>query len=144
MNKKRTDTLIRELQKEKQFNNFCRKNDEEFAEISLCQYLEELCRDKNVVAERVINAAAIDRTYGHQLFNGTRKPSRDKAIQLAFGFGLSVEETQRLLHAADKGALYPRIKRDAAIIFALSKGMSFMEAQDFLFSIGVEIIGEVN
>ena len=32
-----------------------------------------------LVPERVIRAASIDRTYGHQIFNGTRRPSRDKA-----------------------------------------------------------------
>ena len=74
--------------------------------------------------------------------NGTRRPSRDKAIQLAFGFGLDVEETQGLLRAADKSVLYPRIKRDAAIIFAISRKMSLTETQIFPMSLGMSIIGE--
>ncbi|MCM1309232.1 MAG: XRE family transcriptional regulator, partial [Butyrivibrio sp.] len=104
--------------------------------------LKRLCSEKHTVAERVINAADIDRTYGHQIFNGTRNPSRDKVIQLAFGFGLNVEETQGLLRAAGKSALYPRIKRDAAIIFAISKKMPLTETQIFLTSLDIAIIGE--
>ena len=50
------------------------------------EYLRQLCRDRGEIAERVIKRAGIDRTYGHQLFSGRRKPSRDKVIQLAFGF----------------------------------------------------------
>ena len=59
---------------------------------------------------QVIERSQIERTYGHQLFNGTRRPSRDKVLQLALGLGLSVDETQRLLRAAGKSPLYPRLK----------------------------------
>ena len=45
------------------------------------------------------------RNYAYQLFNGTRKPSRDKVIQLAFGFGLSVDDTQELLKVARQAPL---------------------------------------
>lgn len=142
MKRRNTDTLIRKLKEAGGFDSFCIENREEFTEKNFCAYLEELCREKHKVAERVINASDIDRTYGHQIFNGTRKPSRDKVIQLAFGFELNVEEAQGLLRAADKSVLYPRIKRDAAIIFAISKKMSITETQIFLTSLGMSIIGE--
>lgn len=91
--------------------------------------------------ERVIKAASIDRTYGHQIFNGTRRPSRDKLLQLAFGFGLKVEETQRLLRLAEKNPLYPKIKRDAAILHSLAEGKSLMETQELLQSLELTILG---
>ncbi len=142
MKRRRTDTLIRKIKEARDFDSFSIENGEELTEADFCAYLEKLCMEKQVVAERVINAADIDRTYGHQIFNGTRKPSRDKVIQIAFGFRLNVEETQELLRAAGKSMLYPRIKRDAAIIFAISKKMPLMETQLFLTSLGMSIIGE--
>lgn len=142
MKHRNTDTLIRKLKEARGFDSFCVENKEEFTETDFCSYLEKLCREKHKVAEKVINASDIDRTYGHQIFNGTRKPSRDKVIQLAFGFGLNVDETQKLLRAAGKSVLYPRIKRDAAIIFAVSKKMSITETQIFLTSLGMSMIGE--
>jgi len=101
-----------------------------------------LCAQKGMVPERIIREAGIDRTYGHQLFNGIRKPSRDKVIQIAFGFGLDVEETQRLLRAARKSMLYPRLKRDAAIIYCLQKRKDLAYVQQVLTQYGLTALGE--
>ena len=61
---------------------------------------------------------------------------------LAFGFGLSLEETQKLLKIAGRSMLYAKLKRDAAIIFGLSHKMSVMEVQYLLASIDVPLLGE--
>lgn len=107
--------------------------DEDIPQLPLFhEYLRELCQSRGEIAERVIKRAGIDRTYGHQLFNGRRKPSRDKVIQLAFGFGLDVEETQQLLKIARHTFLYPKIKRDAAIIYCLARNMGLAETQNVL------------
>ena len=91
----------------------------------------------------VIRQAQIERTYGYQIFNGTRMPSREKLLQLAFGFGRTFEETQELLKKSGKGGLYSKIKRDAACIFALSHRMHMQEVQELLASIGLPLLGEV-
>ena len=105
------------------------------------EYLRQLCRDRGEIAERVIKRAGIDRTYGHQLFSGRRNPSRDKVIQLAFGFGLDVEETQQLLKASRHTSLYPKIKRDAAIIYCLARNMEIAEAQNVLADFDLPVLG---
>ena len=92
--------------------------------------------------EQVIKKSQIDRTYGHQIFNGTRIPSRDKLIQLAFGFGLSLDETQTLLKKAGKSTLYAKVKRDAACIYGLSHDMNMMEVQDLMASLELPLLGE--
>ena len=93
--------------------------------------------------ERIIISAQIDRTYGHQLFNGTRKPSRDKVLQLAIAMKLSLNETQHLLQAAGKSALYPRLKRDAVVIYCLKNELDMMETQEILSKAGLSLLGEV-
>ncbi len=105
------------------------------------EYLRQLCQGRGEIAERVIKRAGIDRTYGHQLFSGRRRPSRDKVIQLAFGFGLDVEETQQLLKAARHTALYPKIKRDAAIIYCLARNMEIAGAQALLADCDLSALG---
>ena len=77
----------------------------------------------------VIKKAQIDRTYGHQLFNGTRVPSRDKLLQLSIGMELDLKETQQLLKTAGKSILYAKIKRDAAMIYGITHHMDVMEVQ---------------
>lgn len=58
-------------------------------------------------------------SYGYQLLNGQRRPTRDKILQLAFGLQLNLEATNQLLSSATKQPLYAKRTRDAAIMHAL-------------------------
>lgn len=137
-----TDALLEQLFKTASFSRFLEQNEavmqmQKF-HVSLCS----LCEEKGLVREHIIKRAGIERTYGHQIFRGTREPSRDKVIQLAFGFPLTVEEAQKLLKIAGKSPLYPRLKRDAAIIFCLNRKDSMVEVQLLLNSLGLSLLGE--
>ena len=61
-------------------------------------------------------------------------------LRLSIVLGLSYDETQYLLRAAQRGALYPRVRRDAVIIYALSKHMNLSETDEALVSLGEEPI----
>lgn len=115
-----TGTLLRRIVRGRDFNEVLNSDSQVFEERSVSEYLKSLCKERGLVPEQVIKKAQIDRTYGHQIFNGTRIPSRDKLIQLAFGFELSLDETQKLLKIAGKSMLYAKVKRDAACIFGIS------------------------
>ncbi len=117
-----TSALLHRIAKTSDFNEFVSNFEGVMRETPFSEYLAGLCEEKHLVPGHIIRTAQIDRTYGHQLFNGTRKPSRDKVIQLAFGFGMTVDEAQRLLQAAGKSPLYPKIMRDAAFIFLPVEG----------------------
>ena len=136
-----TTTLLKKLVNGKSLQGVLDSEARTFAEIPLSEYLRGLCEERDMVPEQVIKKAQIDRTYGHQLFNGTRNPSRDKLIQLSRGFELSLEETQTLLKKAGKSMLYPKIKRDAACIYGISHGMNMMELQELLLSADVPLLG---
>ena len=135
-----TTTLLKKLVNGKSLQGVLDSEAESFAETPLSEYLRRLCEERDVVPEQIIKKAQIDRTYGHQLFNGTRNPSRDKLIQLAVGFELSLEETQTLLKKAGKSMLYPKIKRDAVCIYGISHGMNVMELQELLLSVDVPLL----
>lgn len=141
MKEKRTSTLFLELEKNGTFAKFAEINEENFVHSDFSEYISLLSKEKGMAPIKVIKNAQIDRVYGHQLFSGIRKPSRDKVLQLAFGFGLSLAETQKLLRIADKSSLYPKIKRDAAIIYGLNNRMQISEMQEFLFSLDLPVIG---
>ncbi len=137
----RTSVLLHKLLKAKNLPKFLEENEKILKVPKFNYYIIELCQKTGLVVEQVIKRTTIERTYGHQLFNGTRKPSRDKVIQLAFGFGLDVEETQKLLQVAQKAPLYPRIKRDAVILYCLENHRSDMEVQDMLADLKLTILG---
>lgn len=137
-----TNTLLKQIINSKDFQKVLERNEEEFYEASLPEYLNGLCEERGMRRGEVIARSQIARTYGYQIFNGVRIPSRDKLIQLAFGFGLSLEETQELLRVSGKSILYAKMKRDAACIFGISHKMSVMEVQDLLESVGVPLLGD--
>lgn len=137
-----TGALVSRIIKGKDFWKIMEDNDAEFEERSVSEYLAELCQTYDMLPEHVIIKAQLDRTYGHQIFNGTRNPSRDKLLQIALGFGLTLKETQTLLKISGKSMLYAKIKRDAVCIYAISHKMGIMELQDMLISVDVPLLGE--
>ena len=108
---------------------------------SFGDYLLSLCEARGLKPDQVANRAGIERSFGYRLFSGTRNPSRDTVLQLAFGFGLSVEEAQQLLKVAHVSALHPKVKRDAVIAYCLNDGRGFMDAQTALYECGLPLMG---
>ncbi len=127
-----TATLRRRLFKAPNFEAFVEENANLLAPLKISDYLTELREKSGFSVGQIVLRCNIDRNYFHQLLNGTRHPSRDKLIQLAFGFGLNVDEAQELLKAAQMSPLYPRIVRDAAILRCLHDGKRFDEMQGLL------------
>ncbi len=137
----RTSVLLQKLFKAKSLPRFLDENEKSLHMPVFNLYLLELCQSRGMVPEQIIKRTTIERTYGHQLFNGTRQPSRDKVLQLAFGFELDVEGAQSLLKVARKVPLYPRIKRDAVIMYCLENHRGEIEVQDMLAEQKLTILG---
>lgn len=137
-----TLTFQRRLLEAPDFDTFLENNAAQMVTPRLCYYLAGLCRDKGRTAGQVIRLADLARTYGHQIFNGTRRPSRDKLIQICFGLGLDVEEAQSLLKMAEKSPLYPKLLRDAAIMRCLHDGKTVLQVQELLDRLGLTLLGE--
>lgn len=137
----RTSTLLNRLFKATNLEGFIEDNTNSIQIPQFHTYISELCQTMGQIPERVIKKSSIERTYGHQLFNGTRKPSRDKVIQLSFGFGLDVDGTQKMLKVSQKNSLYPRIKRDAAILYCIKNHIGILEAQEILQDLNLTLLG---
>ncbi|GAP16018.1 hypothetical protein LARV_03813 [Longilinea arvoryzae] len=141
MKESSTSALLHRLFNSNDLENFFECNADAMQTPEFHAYIQNLCGELKLVPEQVIRYSGIERTYGHQLFNGTRKPSRDKVIQLAFGFALDLDGAQRLLQIALKSPLYPKIRRDAAVIFCIDRHKDFWETQSVLHSLGLTLLG---
>lgn len=137
-----TSNLLQKLIKSNDLEEFLEDYATELSVPQFHEYVSNLCKEKQLIIEQVINRSSIERTYGHQLFNGTRRPSRDKVLQLSFGMCLNFEETQYLLTVAQKSQLYPKIKRDAAVIYCLNNQLDIFETQSLLQSLNISLLGE--
>lgn len=138
----RTSTLFKNLLKTPDLGQFVSKYSDEMKLESFSEYITQLCKNRSEVPEHIINRANIERSYGHQIFRGSRRPSRDTVLQLAFGFNVDIDGAQELLRYAGKSPLYPRVKRDAAIIFCLHNSLSIVEAQAVMQEMELPLIGE--
>jgi hypothetical protein len=132
-----TITLLKKLFNSPNLEIFIESHESEMHILPFHAYLSCVCEEKGEIPEHVIKRSSIDRTYGHQLFNGTRKPSRDKVIQLAIGLELNFEQTQKLLQVGQKSILYPKIKRDAVIIHCIRNKKEINETQAVLKTLGL-------
>lgn len=138
-----TSSLLQRLLRTRSIKSFIKTYDEQLGTVPLAEYLGRLCTQKDAVTGHVIKKSGIDRTYGYQIFNGTKQnPSRDIIIALAFGFEMSYDETQELLKAAGKNALYARVERDAVLIFALNKKYGIDEVQVALKELDLPLLGK--
>ena len=79
-----------------------------------------------------IRALGLDRSYGYQLFNGTRRPTRALLIRLAALLELDLAETDRLLKICRKESLYPRFREDALAIHVLEKKLGLEKLDSLL------------
>ncbi|MBR3160754.1 MAG: hypothetical protein IKF14_16835 [Atopobiaceae bacterium] len=104
-------------------------------------YLVQLTNERKLKRESVIAAANIERSFGYRLYNGTRNPSRDTTLQLAFGLGLDCDQTQQLLKVAQMSPLHPKVKRDAVLAWCLHNGKPLIYAQNVLYENGLPLLG---
>ena len=130
MYSKTTGDLLKTLLRADEYSQFQELKDN--GVVSLAEHLDALLDQKETSKAEVIYRAGLDTVYGYQIFNGTRKPSRDKLLQLAFGFPLTYKETLTLLRIAGVGSLYVHRRRDSIIIFALNKGFSLEQLNELL------------
>ena len=128
---KSTDELISQIKAQKKKDRAF-LGQKEYACPPISTYLCDVLAERHLETKEVIRRLGLERSYGYQMFNGTRKPTRIMLIRLAVLLGMSLEETNRLLKIGRKEILYPRIREDAAVIFAVEKKMSLEEMDELL------------
>ena len=100
----------------------------------LLAVIEERMKEKGISRAELIKRLDVDRSYGYQLLNGIRRPTRKHIIQMGLLLGLDIDSFQKLLKAAKKKPLYVRDMFDAKVFFAIKRNMDYDKAVDFIWS----------
>lgn len=129
---KSTDELLKILKHAQSAEQFIEDNFNDINDITFQEYLLKCIEAHSMTRSQVIDGADIQKNYGYQILNGSKKPSRDKVLALCFSMALSLEESNRLLILSDHSILYPRILRDSIIIFALEKKINLINTNILL------------
>lgn len=142
--KKTTELLnvLNSINNKDSLNDYLHKNLTTYANINLPSYFERLFKEKGIKKSDVISSSNLSRTYAYQILNGTKKPSRDKIIQLCIGARLNLEETERALTLGNSGKLYAKNSRDSIIIFAINKGIDVVTTNELLYHYSEAILGD--
>ena len=93
--------------------------------------INQYITDKNLSHADIIRMLNVERSYGYQILNGKRTPTREQMIRLGLIFRLTLPELQRFLKAAGKPALYARNMADARVIYAVEHGFDYDRACEF-------------
>lgn len=136
--------LLNSIDDISKLNNYVEKTKITFSTIDFCTYFENIIKENNIKKSKLIEASNIDRTYGYQILNGTKKPSRDKILQLCLSCKLNMDNTQRALILGNVGQLYAKNPRDSIIIFSINKCLNVIDTNNLLDEMNFCPLGEIN
>lgn len=127
-----TEELFLKLQNISDINSFFKMHEHQFLKETTENFLNSVLELKKMSVAEIAKTSGVGE-YTYKIFRGERTPSRDVLIALAFGMGLSIEETQLLLRISKFAVLDAREKRDSVIIFSITNGLSVFQADDLLY-----------
>lgn len=138
----RKDTMMlqSELKSAQSAEAFVQANQSELHMKSVAEYLNELLIKYDLEKCDVAKRSGFAGNYAYQIFNGVKSASRDKLIQIAFGFPLNLDETQYLLRLGGHSELYVRNSRDAFLMFAIEKRYDIQKVNELLYENKKEIL----
>ena len=115
-------------------NTFLKNHQEQFMSQNIPELLNQIFAKKKISKASLAKLSGMSEIYLHQIFAGKRNPSRNRLLCLCYGLEASLEETQELLKSCGHAQLYPRLKRDAIIIFGIVHKVPLYEINDKLFA----------
>jgi hypothetical protein len=137
--RKSTEDLLEELQNENcKIDEYLKGNGESFVYDKIKDFWEAAIEKSGYSKSNIINKSDFSYCYFYDVINGRKIPGRDKIIRLILTMQLSVDECQEALRISGRSALYPRIRRDAIILFAISNGYSIYQLSELLADAGEE------
>lgn len=133
-----TEELLDDLLEAPSLDKFMSEHD--LGVRTLSDYLNQMLAEKGLERAAVVRMANLNETFGYQIFKGTRRPSRNKVLQIAIAMALTLRETNRALEAAGVSSLYSKDRRDAIIIFCIDRGCSLQKVNEELYRFGEETV----
>ncbi|BEP29287.1 hypothetical protein [Helicovermis profundi] len=135
MTLKDTEWISNKLIEGNNLDEILNETDKYFIDKEAKNFLNELLINNKLKKSDVIKLSGLSSAYVYELFNGFKKPTRNKCIQLAYGLKLDFNETQKLLRYFNLNSLYAKVKRDAVVIFCINKKMSLFDTDEILYDL---------
>lgn len=103
---------------------------------TLSDYLFHLLDQAGMSRADVARATGMQANYLYQIFQGTKRPSRDYVLRIALALGCDLRQAQRLLRLAGVGSLWPKDRRDAVVIYCIEHHLGCQATDEELWHLG--------
>lgn len=133
MKETRTSDLKQELMNSPSLEKYLSEHQDSFKLEGTSRLISRLIDERGMSKANVARESGMSEIYLYQILSGRRSPSRNRLICLCFGLSVGVDGAQELLRLSGAAQLYPRIRRDAIIIYGLSHNMTLFDVNDKLF-----------
>jgi hypothetical protein len=137
-----TEKLLQEITETKHIDELLQTYEDSVKGTDFKTYIHELMERAEMTISRMIIKASIGKSMAYQIFAGQRIPNRNLVLRMALILRLDLHETQRLLRLAMKGELYPKIRRDAVIIYCIQNKYTLIDANEMLENLGEALLLE--
>ena len=135
--RRKTDELLEELKfKSTDIQEYIENNPDSFIEINLKEFWNGIINSSEMTKSDIINKSDFSYVYFYDVISGKKIPTSDKIIRLVLAMHLSLQQCQTALRYCGKSQLYPRIKRDSLLIFAITHGYTVFQTQELLIKSG--------
>lgn len=105
---------------------------------TFCNYLYELMEKRRLSARDMIDRTGIHRSYFYAVLAGQKIPSKNVTLRISLTMGCSLAETNQLLRLAGLSSLYPRLRADTVLIYAVEHKATPQETNEMLEKAGEE------
>lgn len=143
MKNKQTEQLLNilnQINDKSKLSKYINSSTYEEINLSLDEYIMKICKGKGLGKSDIINNANLYRTYGYEILNGKKNPSRDKLLQICIGNYFTLDQANRSLTLAKLGVLYPKSPKDSIIIYALNNSLSLIETNIILHDHDLDVL----
>ena len=130
-----TSQLLSMIKKSEQFSDVTKVFHDVADTPIFCHYLYDIMEKHHFSAKDIISTSGIERSYFYHILSGQKMPGRNMILRISLCMKATLTETNQLLRLSNQGVLYAKVRRDAAIIFAIEKKYTMQQTNDFLLSI---------
>ncbi len=130
---KTTTELLKELKRQScSLPDYLSNHKETFIVEDIKDFWEDIINKKNYSKSNIINKSDFSYCYFYDVINGRKIPTKDKIVRLALAMKMTVDECQQALKISGRSALYPKVRRDSILIYAIEKKVTITQCNTML------------
>lgn len=138
---KNTGDLMNELKSGKEsLDDFLENSEDSFINPDIKAFWTEIVDNSTRSKSDIINKSDFNYKYFYDVINGRKIPKRDKVIKLCLAMKVGIDKCQEALKISGKSQLYPRIRRDSIILYALKNEWSIFRCSAILKRYGEDVL----